>query len=149
MISRKIILTERILWKGESYIGNREQNTITVDRPDKTTGEISHPGIAEATRYNLSGTRYLIFPVKKRLFSCIEAYESSYNAEEGRYDGYCGQVSPGYTAYVGNGDNESYIYDRYEYDIAESPTAHRQEQSICKRMQFFFSDMGRLIRSYI
>ena len=80
----------------------------------------------------------------------MEEYESSSDAKEGCYNGYCGQVLPeGYTAYGENENNESiYVFDQYEYDRAESPTAQRQKQSLCKRMQFFCNDMGRLILSY-
>ena len=81
----------------------------------------------------------------------MEEYESSCDAKEGCYNGYCGLGLPeGYTAYGENGNNESiYMFDQYEYDRSESPTAHRQKRSLCKRMQSFCSDMGRLILSYI
>ena len=87
----------------------------------------------------------------EKIFSSIEEYDFSYDREEGCYDGYRDQVLPeGYTAYGGNGNvNSVYMYDQYEYDRAESPTAHRQKQSLCERMRSFCSDMGRLTRFYI
>ena len=42
--------------------------------------------------------------MKKSILSCNEAYESSYDAEEGCYDGYYGQALPGYTGYGENGN---------------------------------------------
>ena len=87
----------------------------------------------------------------RKNFSFIPDNDFSYDREEGCYDGYKDQVLPeGYTAYGENGYvNSVYMYDRYEYDLAESPTAHRQKQSLCKRMGSFCSDMGRLTRFYI
>ena len=72
------------------------------------------------------------------------------DADEECYDGYHDQVLPeGYTAYAEKDDVESvYTFDRYEYDLAESPTAHRPKRSFCERMKSFCSDMGRLIRKY-
>ena len=60
----------------------------------------------------------------------------SYDADEGCYE-----------RYRENGNVESvYMYDRYEYDLAEPQTSHGQKQSFCKKMKSFCSDMGRLIR---
>ena len=84
----------------------------------------------------------------EKIFSCLAEYDFSYDREEGCYDGYKDQVLPeGYTAYGENGYvNSVYMYDQYDCDLAESPTANRQKQSLCKRMRSFCSDMGRLTR---
>ena len=84
------------------------------------------------------------------IFRYIEESNVSDDADEECYDSYRDQVLPeGYTAYGGNGNVESvYTFDRYEYDLAESPTAHRPKQSFCEKMKSFCSDMGRLIREY-
>ena len=83
-----------------------------------------------------------------KIFSYIEEYDFSDDREEGCYDGYQAQVLPeGYTAYGENGYVKSvYMYDRYEYDLAESPTAHRQKRNLSKRIRSFCSDMGGLTR---
>ena len=80
----------------------------------------------------------------------MEENNVSDDADDECYDSYRNQDLPeGYTAYGGNGNVQSvYMYDRYEYDLAESPTAHRPKRSFCERMKSFCSDMGRLIRKY-
>ena len=79
-------------------------------------------------------------------FSCFEESNFSDDADEEGYEGYREHFVPeGYTAYCENGNGEPvYMYDQYEYDRAESPTAHRQKQSFCKKMRSCCSDMGRL-----
>ena len=75
-----------------------------------------------------------------------ESFEPSYDAKEGRYEGYRNPDLPeGYTAYgeTGHGDP---VYDRYEYDQAESPSGQRPKRSLCKRLRSGCSDMGRLIQ---
>ena len=75
----------------------------------------------------------------------MEENNVSDDADDECYDSYRNQDLPeGYTAYGGNEN----MYDRYEYDFAESPTAHRPKRSFCERMKSFCSDMGRLIRKY-
>ena len=78
-------------------------------------------------------------------FSYTEAYEPSYDAKEGRYEGYRDQNLPeGYTAYGENG-NADPVYDRYddEYDPEYKPL--EPKQNCCKRLRSCCSDMGRLI----
>ena len=55
------------------------------------------------------------------------------------YNGYRDKDLPErYTAYGENVNEEPpYMYDRYEYDRAESPTANRRKQSLCKRIKLF------------
>lgn len=75
--------------------------------------------------------------------SYTEAYEPSYDAKEGRYEGYRDQNLPeGYTAYGENG-NADPVYDRYDPDYVKLEA--RPKQNCCKRLRSCCSDMGRLI----
>lgn len=81
------------------------------------------------------------------IFSYTEAYEPSYDAKEGHYEGYRKQNLPeGYTAYGENG-NADPVYDRYdpEYTSEYDPLEARPKQNCCKRLRSCCSDMGRLI----
>ena len=70
----------------------------------------------------------------------------SYDAKDGRDEGYRDQnVAEEYEVYGENG-NEEAVYDRYEYDYdTESTDGRRPKRSCCKRLRSCFSDMGRLI----
>ena len=72
-----------------------------------------------------------------------ESYEPSYDAREGRYEGYRERDLPeGYAPYgqTGNADTD---YDRYqEYDQAEyEPIGPKR--GLCKRLKSCCSDMGK------
>ena len=80
-------------------------------------------------------------------FSYQGSYEpGSYDAKEGRYEGYRdSNETKGYEAYGENGNAEA-VYDRYEYDYEiESTDGRRPKKSCCKRLRFYCSDVGRLI----
>ena len=79
-------------------------------------------------------------------FSYTEAYEPSYDAKEGRYEGYREQNLPeGYTAYGENGNAEA-VYDRYDPEYDYSELGSRPKQNCCKRLRSCCSDMGRFIQ---
>ena len=79
-------------------------------------------------------------------FSYTEAYEPSYDAKEGRYEGYRDQNLPeGYTAYGENGNAEA-VYDRYDPEYDYSELGSRPKQNCCKRLRSCCSDMGRFIQ---
>ena len=81
------------------------------------------------------------------IFSSREVYDpGSYDAKEGRYEGYRGQnLANGYQAYGENGVAEA-VYDRYDYTYeTESTIDQKPKQSCCKRVRSCCSDMGRLI----
>ena len=73
-----------------------------------------------------------------------ESYDPSYDAREGRYEGYRGKDLPeGYTAYGQNGNAEA-VYDRYDYDqdsepgsyrSGRTPDGRRPKPSLCKKMK--------------
>ena len=79
-------------------------------------------------------------------FSYQGSYEpGSYDAKEGRYEGYRdSNVAEGYEAYGENGNGEA-VYDRYDDEYEEMPGGRRPKQSCCKRLRSCCSDMGRLI----
>ena len=133
---------KKIQSKGDTEFGNREVKAISVDSRGPETVYL----LGSENRFWMRSIQY-----KKWNFSSQQPNDFSYDADEGCYDGYHDKNLPeGYTAYGENGCVESvYMYDRYEYDLAESPTAHRQKRSLCKRMRSFCSDMGRLIRLII
>ena len=72
------------------------------------------------------------------------SYESSYNAREGRYEGYREPDLPAeYAAYGQNGNAEA-VYDRYDDTYGnESPSSQRPRRSLCKQLRSCFSDMGK------
>ena len=81
-------------------------------------------------------------------FSYAQSNEPSYDAREGRYEGYRDPNLPeGYEAYGENGNAEA-VYDRYdpEYEYEQFP---RPKKSCCKRLRSGCSDMGRLIQALL
>ena len=68
-------------------------------------------------------------------FSYEPSHDPTYDAREGRYEGYREQNLPeGYEAYGENGNAEA-VYDRYEedYDVAGTEEGYRRpKQSCCK-----------------
>ena len=63
-----------------------------------------------------------------------ESYDPSYDAREGRYEGYREQDLPeGYAAYGQNGNAEA-VYDRYDYD-QDSEVGRRLKPSLCEKMK--------------
>ena len=68
----------------------------------------------------------------------MEENNVSDDADDECYDSYRNQDLPeGYTAYGGNGNVQSvYMYDRYEYDLAEAQNAPRLKQSFCTPLIF-------------
>ena len=82
-------------------------------------------------------------------FSYAQSNEPSYDAREGRYEGYRDPNLPeGYAAYGENGNAEA-VYDRYdpEYDYEEIEGGRRLKQSCCKRLRSGCSDMGWFIHN--
>ena len=73
-----------------------------------------------------------------------ESYDPSYDAREGRYEGYREQDLPeGYAAYGQNGNAEA-VYDTYDDTYgSESPSSQRPRRSLCKQLKSCFSDMGK------
>ena len=72
-----------------------------------------------------------------------ESYEPSYDAKEGRYEGYRGTDLPeGYTAYGQNGNADA-VYDRYEYDQPDNYERIGPKRGLCKRLKSCCSDLGK------
>ena len=72
-----------------------------------------------------------------------ENYEPSYDAIEGRYEGYRDPNLPeGYAAYGQNGNAES-VYDRYEYDEISDYEPIGPKRGLCKQLKSCCSDIGK------